>query len=139
MTLAQQLLNPELRALRNLVSEHLEHLEQMKPLEISRHVCEQLEKISSGTEDQRRNARWLLRFIAGVVNERLRRLASGDFSDPLLQRFGVRSGVDLLAPLLDRLVVAGHQIESNSPVRLVLETMFDDIARQMRLGPLSAR
>ena len=139
MTLAQQLLNPDLRALRNLVSEHLEHLDQMKPLEISRHVCEQLEKISSGTEDQRRNARWLLRFIAGVVNERLKRLASGDFSDPLLQRFGVRSGVDLLAPLLDRLIVAGHQIESNSPVRLVLETMFDDIARQMRLGPLSAR
>lgn len=139
MTLAQQLLNPDLRSLRNLVSEHLEHLDQMKPLEISRHVCEQLEKISSGTEDQRRNARWLLRFIAGVVNDRLRRLASGDFSDPLLQRFGVRSGVDLLAPLLDRLIVAGHQIESNSPVRLVLETMFDDIARQLRLGPLSAR
>lgn len=139
ITLAQQLLNAELRALREMVSSQLDQLEQMNPLEISKHVCDQLEKISSGTEDQRRNAKWLLRFIAGFLNDRLKRLTSGDFSDPLLQRFGVRSGVDLLAPLLDRIIVAAHQIEGNSPVRLVLEAMFDDIARQLRLGPLSAR
>ena len=139
ITLAQQLLNPDLRSLRDGVSEQLEHLEQMKPLELSKHVSDELERISSGTEEQRRNAKWLLRFIAGFLNNRLRRLTSGDFSDPLLQRFGVRSGVDLLAPLLDRVITAAHQIEGNSPVRLVLEAMFDDIARQLRLGPLSAR
>ena len=139
VTLAQQLLNPDLRHLRDLVSQQLEQLEQMKPLEISRQVTEELERISSGTEEQRRNARWLLRFIAEVLNARLRRLTSGDFSDPLLQRFGVRSGVDLLAPLLDRIITATHQIDGNSPVRLVLEAMFDDVARQLRLGPVSAR
>ena len=139
ITLAQQLLNADLRALRELVKDHLEQLDQMKPLEVSKLVCDQLEKISSGTEDQRRNARWLLRFIAGFVNDRLRRLTSGDFSDPLLQRFGVRSGVDVLAPVLNRIIVTVHQIEGNSPVRLVLEAMFDDMARQLRLGPLSAR
>lgn len=139
ITLAQQLLNPDLRALREMVSSRLEHLENMKPLELSKHVSDELERISTGTEEQRRNAKWLLRFIAGFLNSRLRRLASGDFSDPLLQRFGVRSGVDLLAPLLDRLITAAHQIEGNSPVRLVLEAMFDDIARQVRIGPLSAR
>ena len=37
------------------------------------------------------------------------------------------------------IIVAAHQIEGNSPVRLVLEAMFDDMARQLRLGPLSAR
>ncbi len=100
ITLAQQLLNADLRALREMVNGQLEQLEQMQPLEVSKHVCDQLEKISSGTEDQRRNAKWLLRFIAGFLNDRLRRLTSGDFSDPLLQRFGVSSGVDLLAPLL---------------------------------------
>ena len=139
ITLAQQLINPDLRALREMVSGQLEQLEQMHPLEVSKHVCEQLEKISTGTEEQRRNAKWLLRFIAGFLNERLKRLTSGDFSDPLLKRFGVRSGVDLLAPLLDRIIVAAHQIEGNSPVRLVMEAMFDDIARQLRIGPLSAR
>lgn len=139
ITLAQQLLNADLRALREMVSGQLEQLEQMQPLEVSKHVCDQLEKISSGTEEQRRNAKWLLRFIAGFLNDRLRRLTSGDFSDPLLQRFGVRSGVDLLAPLLDRIIVAAHQIEGNTPVKLVLEALFDDFARQLRLGPLSIR
>ncbi len=139
ITLAQQLLNPDLRQLRELVSRQLEQLDQMKPLEVSRQVADELERISSGTEDQRRNGRWLLRFIAEVLNARLRRLMSGDFNDPLLQRFGIRSGVDLLAPLLDRVITASHQIEGNSPVRLVLEAMFDDIARQLRMGPMSAR
>lgn len=139
IALAQQLLNPDLRQLRELVSRQLDELDQMKPLEVSRQVADELERISSGTEDQRRNGRWLLRFIAEVLNARLRRLMSGDFSDPLLQRFGIRSGVDLLAPLLDRVITASHHIEGNSPVRLVLEAMFDDIARQMRMGPLSAR
>ena len=139
ITLAQQLLNPDLRQLRELVSRELDQLDQMRPLEVSRQVADELERISTGTEDQRRNGRWMLRFIAEVLNVRLRRLMSGDFGDPLLQRFGIRSGVDLLAPLLDRVITASHQIEGNSPVRLVLEAMFDDIARQLRLGPLSAK
>ena len=139
ISLAQQLLNPDLRHLRDLVSQQLEQLEQMQPLEISSKVTEELERISSGTEEQRRNAHWLLRFIAEVLNARLRRLMSGDFSDPLLQRLGVRSGVDMLAPLLDRVITATHQIDGNSPVKLVLEAMFDDVARQLRLGPVSAR
>lgn len=139
ISLAQQLLNPDLRQLRELISRQLDQLDQMRPLEVSHLVADELERISSGTEEQRRNGRWLLRFIAEVLNARLRRLMSGDFSDPLLQRFGIRSGVDLLAPLLDRVISASHHIEGNSPVRLVLEALFDDIARQLRMGPLSAR
>ena len=111
----------------------------MKPVEVSKQITDELERISSGADEQRRNGQWLLRFVAEVLNGRLRRLTSGDFSDPLLKRFGVRNGVDMLAPLLDRVIAAAHQIEGNSPVRLVLEAMFDDIARQLRLGPISAR
>jgi len=139
ITLAQQLLNPDMRNLRELVARQLEQLEQMRPLEISKQVADELERISSSTEEQRRNALWLLRFLAEILNRRLRRLASGDFTDALLQRFGVRAGVDLLSPLLERMITASHQIEGNSPVRLVLEALFDDLARQLRLGPVSAR
>ena len=139
ITLAAQLLNPDLRQLRQLISQQLDQLENMKPVEISKQVTDELERISSGADEQRRNGQWLLRFVAEVLNGRLRRLTSGDFSDPLLKRFGVRNGVDMLAPLLDRVISAAHQIEGNSPVRLVLEAMFDDIARQLRLGPISAR
>jgi DNA polymerase-3 subunit delta' len=139
VTLAQQLLNPDLRHLRGLITQQLEQLDQMKPVEISRQVADELERISSGTEEQRRNGQWLLRFIAETLNGRLRRLTGGDFTDPLLQRFGVRNGVDMLSPLLDRVITASHQIDGNSPVRLVLEALFDDLARQLRLGPISAR
>lgn len=139
ITLAAQLLNPDLRQLRQLISQQLDQLENMKPVEVSKQVTDELERISSGADEQRRNGQWLLRFVAEVLNGRLRRLTSGDFSDPLLKRFGVRNGVDMLAPLLDRVISAAHQIEGNSPVRLVLEAMFDDIARQLRLGPISAR
>lgn len=139
VTLAQQLLNPELRGLRNLVEKQLDQLAQMQPLEVSGHVAAELEKISSNTEEQRQNAQWLLRFVAEMLNRRLRRLASGDFSDSLFQRLGVRGGVDLLIPLLERVIAASHQIEGNSPVKLVLEALFDDVARQLRLGPVSAR
>lgn len=139
ITLAAQLLNPDLRQLRQLISQQLDQLENMKPVEVSKQVTDELERISSGADEQRRNGQWLLRFVAEVLNGRLRRLTSGDFSDPLLKRLGVRNGVDMLAPLLDRVISAAHQIEGNSPVRLVLEAMFDDIARQLRLGPISAR
>ena len=139
ITLAAQLLNPDLRQLRQLISQQLDQLENMKPVEVSKQVTDELERISSGADEQRRNGQWLLRFVAEVLNGRLRRLTSGDFSDPLLKRLGVRNGVDMLAPLLDRVISAAHQIEGNSPVRLVLEAMFDDLARQLRLGPISAR
>ncbi len=139
ITLAQQLINPDLRLLRELISKQLDQLEKMKPVEVARQITDELERISSGADEQRRNGQWLLRFVAEVINGRLKRLTSGDFSDPLLQRLGVRNGVDLLAPLLDRVITAAHQIEGNSPVRLVLEALFDELARQMRLGPVSAR
>lgn len=139
LTLAQQLLNPDLRKLRELVAREFTQFEQMKPLEVSRQVTDELERISGSTEEQRQNAQWLLRFLAGVLNDRMRRLMSGDFSDALHQRLGVRCGMDMLTGLLERIIAAARQIEANSPVRLVLDAMFDELARQMRLGPVSAR
>lgn len=139
LTLAQQLLNPDLRKLRELVAVEFSQFEQMKPLEVSKQVADELERISSSTEEQRQNAQWLLRFLSGVLNDRMRRLMSGDFSDALHQKLGVRCGMDLLSGLLERIITAARQIEANSPVRLVLDAMFDELARQMRLGPVSAR
>lgn len=139
LTLAQQLLHPGLRQLRELVSKELARLDQMKPLEISRQITEELQKISAGLEEQRQHAQWLLRFVADAINAALKRLVSGDFADPLHQRLGVRSGTDLLAMLLDRVLVASRHIEGNSPLPLVLDALFDDLARTLRLGPASAR
>lgn len=136
---AHQLLNPELRKLRDALHEQLGRLDKIQPLIIARLLAEELDKISANGEEERRNAQWLLHFLADFLQQRMRQLAMGDLSDSLTQRYGVRFGIDLLAPLLDRVIKATRQIESNSPVRLVLEAMFDDVARQLRLGPATAR
>ncbi|MGB0739170.1 MAG: hypothetical protein ACPGXX_03790 [Planctomycetaceae bacterium] len=81
----------------------------------------------------------MLRFLGDLLNQQLRKLTQGDLADPLHKRFGVRSGADLVADLLDRVLTASFQIDANSPVKLVLETLFDDLARMMRIGPTSAR
>jgi DNA polymerase-3 subunit delta' len=139
LTLAQQLLHPGLRQLRELVATELTRFDQMKPLEISKQIADELQKISAGLEEQRQHAQWVLRFLTDALSNALKRLASGDFSDPLLQRLGVRCGTDLLSGLLDRILQASRHIEGNSPLPLVLDALFDDLARAMRLGPASAR
>lgn len=139
LAVAGQLLNPDLRNLRNAIVEQLSKLEKMQPLVLADHVADELERFSSSVEDQRRNARWLLRFVSDFLRERLHHLAKGDLSDALTQRLGVRVGVDLLGPMLDRVIQANNLIDANSPVRLVLETTFDDLARQLRIGPITAR
>jgi DNA polymerase-3 subunit delta' len=139
LTLAQQLLHPGLRQLRELVAAELARFDQMKPLELSKRIAEELQKISAGLEEQRQHAQWVLRFLTDALGEALKRLVSGDFSDPLLQRLGVRCGSDLLGGLLDRVLQASRHIEGNSPLPLVLDALFDDLARAIRLGPASAR
>ncbi len=129
---ARQLLHPELRKLKTSVTRQLNQLEAMKPLEIAAKVTAGIEEMSSGTPEQRQNAQWLLRFVADAIRDRLQGLAGGDLSDPLTQRLGARSGVDLLAPMLERTVAASRQIDGSSPVKLVLEALFDELARMSR-------
>lgn len=139
LAVASQLLNPDLRRLKDSITEQLGRMEKMQPLVIARQVADDLDRISSGGDEVRRNAQWLLRFVTDFLQQRLRHLASGDLSDPLTQRLGVRTGVDLLSPMLARVCEATQRIDSNTPVRLVLESLFDDLARQFRVGPVTAR
>lgn len=131
---ARQLLHPELRKLKSSMAEQFRQMDAMKPLDVAAAVTEGLEEMSSGTAEQRQNAQWLLRFLADAIRDRLQALARGDLADPLTQRLGARNGVDLLAPLLARTIVASRQIDGSSPVRLVLEALFDDVARMFRKG-----
>jgi len=129
---ARQLLSPDLRKLKSAVAKHLQQMETMKPLQVASTVVNGIEKMSSSTADQRQNAQWLLRFVTDAIRDRLLGLSRGDLSDPLTQRLGARSGVDLLGPMLDRTMEASRQIDSSAPVRLALEALFDDIARMFR-------
>lgn len=129
---AMQLLNPELRKLKSAVARGIVQLEQMQPLQLSGTIVSSLEEISSSTAEQRQNAQWLLRFVADAIRSRLKGLASGDLSDPLSQRMGAKDGVDLLGPMLDRTIAASAQVAGSSPVKLVMEALFDDLARLCR-------
>ncbi|MCA9048881.1 MAG: DNA polymerase III subunit delta' [Planctomycetaceae bacterium] len=131
---ARQLLNPDLRKLNQTVCRELAQWEAMKPLAVAGSVVEGIEQMSADTPEQRRNAQWLLRFIADAVEEHLRALVQGDLSEPLTQRLGAKRGVDLLTSLLERTVTASRQIDGSAPVKLVLEALFDDLARQCRAG-----
>lgn len=131
---ARQLLNPELRQLKASVAKQLQQMEAMKPLRIAATVVEGIEEMSSSTAEQRQNAQWLLRFLSDAIRGRLRALAHGDLSDPLTQKLGARSGVDLLTPMLERTIAASRQIDGSSPVKLVIEALFDELARTARIG-----
>ncbi|MEZ6060205.1 MAG: DNA polymerase III subunit [Planctomycetaceae bacterium] len=129
---ARQLLSPELRQLRTAVAEQLALLDRMKPLETAAQVTSGIEQISSGVPEQRQNAQWLLKFVADAIRTRLKNLAAGEMSDPLTERLGIRPGVDLLAPMLERTVTASQQITGMSPIRLVMDSLFDDLAQMCR-------
>ena len=129
---ARQLLHAELRELKSTVAKQLGRMEAMKPLETASRIIASLEEMSGNTAEQRQNAQWLLRFVADAIQERLNRLAQGDLSDPLAQRLGARNGVDLLASLLERTVTASRQIDGASPVKLVIEALFDALASALR-------
>lgn len=139
VTAAQQLLNPDLRALRSTLEQAFSKLDRMNPIETNQQILAAIEGMSSGTEEQRQNTQWMLRFLSELLNQRLRKLMQGDFSDPMHRQFGVRGGADVLASLLQRILEASFQIDANSPVKLVLETLFDDLARALRLGPATTR
>jgi DNA polymerase III subunit delta' len=136
---AANLLNPDLRGLKELVTSQLAKLDKMEPLVLTKRVVEKLEEISSGGDETRRNAQWLLRFVAEFVSRRTRQLAAGNFSDPLTKRWGMKHGVDVLSPVLQKVSVAARRINGNSPVPLVLAALFDDIAHSLRTSPISAR
>ena len=129
---ARQLLHPELRKLKQTVARHLGQMEAIKPLSVAASVTEGIEEMSSSTAEQRQNAQWLLRFVADAIRDKLQGLAHGDLANPLTQRLGARNGVDLLAPMLERTITASRQIDGSSPVKLVMEALFDDLARQIR-------
>ena len=132
LEIARQLLNPDLRKLKSSVARQLNQMEAMQPLKIAATVVEGIETMSSSTSGQRQNAQWLLRFVADAIRDRLKGLAHGDLSDPLTQKLGARSGVDLLAPMLERTIMASRQVDGLSPVKLVVEALFDDLARLFR-------
>ena len=131
---AHQLLHSELRLLREVVAAELQKLDSVNSLATSKTVMETIEQISGSPAEQRQNAQWLLKFVGDILRTQMHTLVYGDLGDRLAQRLGVRRGIDLLGPMLDRTVRASEQIDGMVPVNLAVHALFDDLAQTLRAG-----
>lgn len=131
---ALQLVDSDLRMLRDTVARELQQLDAMNSLATSRSVMETIEQISSNAGEQRQNGQWLMKFVSDALRARLKALVSGELGDRMTQRLGARRGIDLLTPMIERTVKASAQIDSMVPVNLAVTALFDDLAQMLRAG-----
>ena len=138
---AAQLLNPALRSLRDRLFGFLSSRD-MNPLEAAKTMSDGLDELGGDTNEQRRNAGWLIRFaqefyrqttlslsgaaeITGLVSAEVE-----SYSERMRSRGA--DGNEQVMTLFDRCVLAENHIDWNvSPAR-TLETLFDDLARISR-------
>ena len=136
---AQQLLNPELRTLRDQLYGYLSS-PQPKPLEIAKVVIAGIDGISRNVHEQRQSAGWLIRFtqeyfrlamlvlsghrpatVPGEVDSFCRRHSNSDMA-----------GLELTMALFELAVIAEQRVRWNvNPLR-TLEALFDDLSVTMR-------
>jgi DNA polymerase-3 subunit delta' len=133
---ARQLLDPELRKLRDALYEHFAAAE-FRSLETAAALVALIEELGSDSASHRRHAAWLLRFAVSWCREGLRQLAAGDVADAGVQTLVARCGdpleaADRLAAALDRCVLADLHLQQIMPVPLCLEGLCDDLARIQR-------
>jgi len=143
---ATQLLNPELRSLRQKLFGFLSAAD-LNPLQAAQTMNAGLEELGSETHDQRRNALWLIRFAEEFYRQVVLRLTDSPVasSSPDVDRSVARlapmgtAGVELAMELFDRCTVAEHHIDGNIQPPRTLEALFDDLARTQRLRQAASR
>ena len=132
---ARQLLDPELRKLREAVHEHLSAAE-FRSLATAEALIALVEELGSDTAAQRQNAGWLLRFAVSFYRSALQQVAASEDAELSedTRRFVARCGdrgeaAERLAALLDRCVLADLHLQQMMPVPLCLEGLCDDLSR----------
>lgn len=138
LTIARQVLRPELRDLRSTLYSSL-----AKPgfsgLSLAKTLQESLDAISADTAEMRVHALWLIRFAIDFYRAAMRTLTDSEESAaasiPEAKTWAKAAGgqsIELTGALVDRVIEAATHIDQNVPVALVLETLLDDLARMTR-------
>lgn len=136
---ARQLLNPELRALREQLYGHLAQADP-NPIAVAKAMTTGVDSVSANTQEQRQNAGWLIRFTQEFYRQATLVL-SGD-PPPIVPReveqFCSRqakrgaAGLEQTMALFDLAVTAENRIGWNiNPLR-TLEALFDDLSMTSR-------
>ena len=139
LTLARQLLDPQIRGLREALFNGLAS-SRYNPLELSKAMLDGLDELGGDTHQKRRNAGWLIRFAMEFFRRSLRQLAEPGGRSPIPQvmkfaeRFDPNACEDLecVMACLDLCVKAEGQTARNAPANMVFECLFDDIGRTLR-------
>lgn len=145
LTVARQLVEPELRSLRSTLYTALASANGFSGLSLSKTLMEVIDRISSDTPAQRVNVNWLIRFAVEFYRAALWRVTQGDSpasgrgpaSIPEATTFAARAAahpesLEVLGSLIDRAINAASHIDQNLSVALCLDTLLDDLARMTR-------
>jgi DNA polymerase III subunit delta' len=135
LTVAKQLLNPEVRRLREALFNGLAN-PKFHPLELSKTLLEGIDEIGGDTHEKRQTAGWLVRFAIEFFRRAMLSLA-GPVGAAVSQvsRFAERldpnlcDDIEKVTACLDRCVLAERQIQRNAPAQMVFECLFADLAR----------
>jgi DNA polymerase-3 subunit delta' len=140
LSTARQLLEPELREMRQLLYSQLS-LANFSGLSLSKQLLEGLGKISTETPVQRLNGQWLIRFTVEFLRETLWCIEDPnrdtECSIPEAKAFANRISNlpdchDVLGALIDRTINATIHIDQNVPVPITLDSLFDDLSKTLR-------
>lgn len=145
---ASQLLNPELRALRMKLYDALATAD-LRPIDVAKAMTAGIDELGGDTNEQRRNAGWLIRFAQEFYRQVVLQLSgdstpAGPASDvvsrftSLLTNRGAK-GIELAMELFDRCVLAEDHISWNVAPAKTMDSLFDDLARTTRTRLRAAR
>lgn len=146
LTLAKQLVDPELRRLRGALFDGLAAAVS-KPLEISKTLLDGIEELGGDTHQKRQNASWLIRFAIEFYRRVLRVVSESETHSPIPQvsRYAERlnanhcDDVERVMACLDRSVQAEAQIQRNVPAQMVFESLFADLSQLLRQPATAGR
>lgn len=145
---ATQLLNPALRTLRLSLYGALATAD-LRPIDVAKAMTSGIEELGGDTNEQRRNAGWLIRFAQEFYRQVVLQL-SGDGSpvgpgSDVVARFASyltnrgSKGIELAMELFDRCVLAEDHIRWNVAPAKTMDSLFDDLARTTRTRLRAAR
>ena len=128
---AEQLLDPDLRALRETARSGLAAV-PYNALAVAESSRKAVEAIGSDAPSQRTAARTLFRFLIDLLRDAVRATITGDGPTDAVALSGSLGGDDeakleTLGRLIDRITTAESQIAMMMPVPLCLDGLFDDL------------
>ncbi|HXY32793.1 MAG TPA: DNA polymerase III subunit delta' [Planctomycetaceae bacterium] len=119
LTVAQQVLDPQLRAVRQALFAQLSK-PQVDAFTIAKTLLEGLDGLGGDTQRQRTNARWIVRFAVELLRKRIR-----DSCDGYPEAIGA---TETLGRAIERCIDAEEQIDANASIPLCLEALAGDLA-----------